>query len=93
VLFALSVTTSVQLVGVYLVFASLIIPALATRKHRRLMATYSVGLAGYLLGSVVSLLTDLPTGPSVVWSMAIVGVIFGLFFGVSQPRPNSPDAR
>ena len=34
-LFALSVTTSVQLVGVYLVFASLIIPALVTRRHRR----------------------------------------------------------
>ena len=93
VLFALSVTTSVQLVGVYLVFASLIIPALATRRHRRLMAAYSVGLAGYLLGSVGSLLTDLPTGPSVVWSMAIVGGIFGLLSSVSQPRPNSPGAR
>lgn len=92
VLFALSITTSVQLVGVYLVFASLIIPALATRRHRTLMAAYSVGLAGYLLGSVVSLLTDLPTGPSVVWSMAIVGMIFGLFFGVDRPRPNRPDA-
>ena len=30
-LFGLSVTASVQLVGVYLVFATLIIPALATR--------------------------------------------------------------
>lgn len=93
VLFALSVTTSVQLVGVYLVFASLIIPALATRGHRGLKAAYGVGLAGYLLGSVGSLLTDLPTGPSVVWSMAIVGVIFGLYFGASQPHPNSPGAR
>ncbi len=93
VLFALSVTTSVQLVGVYLVFASLIIPALATRGHRGLQAAYGVGLAGYLLGSVGSLLTDLPTGPSVVWSMAIVGVIFGLLSSVSQPRPNSPGAR
>jgi zinc/manganese transport system permease protein len=41
-LFALSVTTSVQLVGVYLVFASLIIPALATREHRRLLTAYAV---------------------------------------------------
>ena len=32
--FALAVTASVQLVGVYLVFASLIIPALATRAYR-----------------------------------------------------------
>ena len=35
-LFGLSVTASVQLVGVYLVFATLIIPALATRHARRL---------------------------------------------------------
>jgi len=91
VLFALSVTTSVQLVGVYLVFASLIIPALATRRHRGLKAAYGVGLAGYLLGSLGSLLTDLPTGPSVVWSMAIVGVMFGLFFGVDWSRSNSSD--
>ncbi|MGB5199391.1 MAG: metal ABC transporter permease, partial [Sedimenticolaceae bacterium] len=85
--------TSVQLVGVYLVFASLIIPALATRGYRGLKAAYGVGIAGYLLGSVGSLLTDLPTGPSVVWSMAIVAVMFGLFFGVSQPSSNSPGAR
>lgn len=93
VLFALSVTTSVQLVGVYLVFASLIIPALATKRHGSLKAAYGVGLLGYLLGSFGSLLTDLPTGPSVVWSMAIAGVIFGLFFGVRRLRPDSPGAR
>jgi zinc/manganese transport system permease protein len=93
VLFALSVTTSVQLVGVYLVFASLIIPALATRGHRGLKTAYGVGLAGYLLGSVGSLLTDLPTGPSVVWSMAMVGLIFGLFFSAGHSRRNSSGAR
>jgi zinc/manganese transport system permease protein len=93
VLFALSVTTSVQLVGVYLVFASLIIPALATRRHRGLKAAYSVGLAGYLLGALGSLLTDLPTGPSVVWSMAIVAVVFGVFFGAGRPSQNSLGAR
>ena len=32
VLFALVVTQSVQLVGIYLVFASLIVPALAARR-------------------------------------------------------------
>ncbi|MGB7451051.1 MAG: metal ABC transporter permease, partial [Lysobacterales bacterium] len=43
IIFAFAVTASVQFVGVYLVFASLIIPALATQKlHRksRLMAGY-----------------------------------------------------
>ncbi len=73
-LFALSVTLSVQLVGVYLVFASLIIPALATRGRRGSFAAYSVGLAGYLLGLFGSLMTDLPTGPSVVWAMATVAL-------------------
>ncbi|MDJ0741495.1 MAG: metal ABC transporter permease [Gammaproteobacteria bacterium] len=92
-LFALSVTLSVQLVGVYLVFASLIIPAMATRRHGSLKAAYSVGLAGYLLGSIGSLLTDLPTGPSVVWAMAIGGITYGLLFGAGKLRENSPDVR
>ena len=74
-LFALSVTLSVQLVGVYLVFASLIIPALATRSRRRLVAAFGVGLAGYLLGLLGSMMTDLPTGPAVVWAMAMVGAM------------------
>jgi zinc/manganese transport system permease protein len=78
-LFALSVTTSVQLVGVYLVFASLIIPALATRGHRRLLAAYAVGLTGYLLGLLASALSDLPTGPVIVWNMAIAAVTFAAF--------------
>ena len=69
VLFALSVTVSVQLVGVYLVFASLIIPALATRHQGEggLWPAYGVGLAGYLLGMVLSALLDLPTGALIVW--------------------------
>src|SRR5215510_7801667 len=48
-----SVTVSVQLVGVYLVFASLIIPAIATRRRgdrSGLLPAYAVGGAGYLVG-------------------------------------------
>src|SRR2546423_14017254 len=43
VLFALAVTVSVQLVGVYLVFATLIVPPLATRRmgRRRLVAAWA----------------------------------------------------
>ena len=47
--FAVAVTASVQLVGVYLVFSSLIIPALATRHltgRRRLPRTPQPGAAG-----------------------------------------------
>ena len=48
--FALAVTASVQLVGVYLVFSSLIIPALATRQlqgRRRHLTAYTIGALGY----------------------------------------------
>ncbi len=76
VLFAISVTTSVQLVGVYLVFASLIIPALACKTMNTLLPAYLIGFSGYLLGLISSFYFDLPTGPAVVWSMAIVALLF-----------------
>ena len=77
-LFGLSVTASVQMVGVYLVFSSLIIPALATRNAARfrLAKAYAVGALGYLFGLVASTLFDLPTGAIIVWAMAIAGIAF-----------------
>lgn len=77
-LFGLSVTASVQMVGVYLVFSSLIIPALATRNATRfrLSKAYAVGALGYLFGLVASVLFDLPTGAIIVWAMAIAGIAF-----------------
>jgi zinc/manganese transport system permease protein len=74
--FAIAVTISVQLVGLYLVFATLIVPALATRRLRRhrLVAAYALSAAGYVLGLVVSALTDLPSGPAIVWMMAALAV-------------------
>ena len=78
--FAVVVTASVQIVGVYLVFASLIIPALATvgaRRSHRLFAGYLIGALSYFVGIVVSFWMDLPTGAVIVWSMAVVGLIAG----------------
>lgn len=74
-LFALAVTASVQLVGVYLVFASLIVPALATYriKERRIVYAFAVGIAGYAIGLLLSAIFDLPGGAAIVWAMAIVG--------------------
>ncbi len=72
-LFAVAITVSVQLVGVYLVFASLIVPALATSGmsgRRQLVAAYLVGLLGYLSGLVLSALFDLPSGAMIVWTLA-----------------------
>ncbi len=78
-LFALSVTASVQLVGVYLVFSSLIIPALATLRlglsgKRRLLWGYLIGIAGFATGLIVSTFTDLPSGPMIVWCLAVSGL-------------------
>ena len=72
-IFALAVTASVQLVGVYLVFSSLIIPALAVRGvqgPRRHAAAYAIGAAGYALGLALSALFDLPSGAVIVWALA-----------------------
>jgi zinc/manganese transport system permease protein len=76
-LFALAVTASVQLVGVYLVFASLIIPALATWRatHMRMQYAFATGIAGYAAGLLLSAWLDLPSGATVVWAMAIAGIV------------------
>jgi zinc/manganese transport system permease protein len=81
VLFALVVTTSVQLVGVYLVFTTLIVPALATYRHapsRQLWLGYGVALGSYVAGLAASLVTDLPSSPVIVWAMAVLGILMHL---------------
>src|SRR5262249_31786598 len=53
VLFAVTITASVQLVGIFLVFTSLILPALAATGltlGQELIIGYVTGLAGYVLG-------------------------------------------
>jgi len=91
-LFGLSVTASVQLVGVYLVFATLIIPALATRHARRLrlIKAYAVAAFGYAVGLFLSAWFDLPSGAVVVWALAVAGTVcFALERGDNM-RPESP---
>lgn len=79
-LFAIAVTASVQLVGVYLVFASLIIPALAVRKRhaRGLIWGYLIGAVGYGIGLTISASADLPAGPVIVWSLAASALVFSV---------------
>ena len=74
VLFAIVVTQSVQLVGIYLVFTSLIVPALAALcypERVRLAVGYAVGITGYILGLVASSVFDLPTGAVIVVTLAM----------------------
>jgi zinc/manganese transport system permease protein len=85
-LFACTVTVSVQLVGLYLVFSSLVIPALATyysRRHRHLKA-YAIGALGYAAGLLLSLITDLPSGAMIVCAMAVIA---GAFFLATSLKP------
>jgi len=76
VLFAVAVTVSVQLVGLYLVFATLIVPPLATRRlaRGRLAAAWAVGAIGYALGLVLSTALDLPSGPAIVWVLSALAL-------------------
>ena len=76
-LFAVAVTASVQLVGVLLVFASLIAPAVASRAlngTRRLAGAFGVGALGYGGGLAASLVFDLPAGAAIVCLLVPLGV-------------------
>ena len=69
-----------QLVGVYLVFASLILPALAVRRlHglRAVVAGWLVAAAGYASGLLIAALSDLPPGPLIVWTLAAAALAGG----------------
>lgn len=87
VLFACAVTVSVQLVGIYLVFATLIVPALATRRvmRGRLAACYLLAAVAYVIGLALSAICDLPAGPLVVCTITVLGIGFFLTF-----RPRAP---
>jgi zinc/manganese transport system permease protein len=83
--FAIAVTASVQLVGVYLVFSSLIIPALATRRippGRRIVMAYTLGAGGYALGLALSAVLDLPSGAVIVCTLAVCAVLMAAMAGV-----------
>lgn len=83
-LFAVLVTTSVQLVGLYLVFATLILPALAVvgvSGHRGLWLGWLLGVLSYITGIAISLSFDWPTGPAIVCSLALIAL---LCFAVRQ---------
>ncbi len=79
-IFAIAITSSVQMVGVFLVFSTLIIPALATvqllkYKHR---IAYGLGCTSYLVGLIISAQYDLPSGSTIVWTLAFVALFVSL---------------
>jgi zinc/manganese transport system permease protein len=89
-LFAVAITASVQLVGVYLVFASLIVPALATagmRGTKRLATAYAIGVFGYVLGLCLSAVFDLPSGALIVWTLAGCALLAQAIPAVRRSHP------
>lgn len=88
-LFAVMVTVSVQLVGVYLVFTSLIVPAIATYRYpagRQLWLGLVLVILSYVVGLVLSAVSDLPTSALVVPVMVVIGTVVHL----ASPR-NAPN--
>lgn len=80
IVFAVTIPFSVKLIGVYLVFASLILPALATVKvrHGRVMVGYTLSILSFVLGLLSSYLWDLPSGPAIVCACAFLCAGFAL---------------
>jgi zinc/manganese transport system permease protein len=78
ILFAVSITSSVQLIGVYLVFTSLIVPALAASRYSEkpaLILAFIIGISGYFSGLIASAFFDLPSGAVIVWCLAISALL------------------
>jgi zinc/manganese transport system permease protein len=80
------------MVGVYLVFSSLIMPALAVRHltqektvaPRALVVAYTLGALAYALGLTLSAMLDWPSGAVVVVVMAGVCVLASQW----MPKPS-----
>lgn len=84
-LFALAVTRSVQILGIYLVFATLILPALAARcvpARWSLGTGYATAAFGYVGGLVLSAVADLPSGPTIVLALLV-----GFFCSAAAAAP------
>jgi zinc/manganese transport system permease protein len=93
-LFAVTITSSVQLVGVYLVFSSLILPALAVhRMHkgsRKIVLAYLCGICGYVSGLVISTLADLPSSPAIVLCLTASAILFWWLVAIRSKQRNAP---
>ncbi|MAQ70557.1 MAG: hypothetical protein CL565_00015 [Alphaproteobacteria bacterium] len=87
-LFAIIIPFSVNLIGVYLVFASLVFPALAVLNFKNRHITYGllISLSAYFTGLVASYIFDWSSGPSIVLFFAIVSLT-AYFSERRKPKP------
>jgi zinc/manganese transport system permease protein len=87
--FGVVVTSSVRVAGVLLVFAYLIVPAvagavLARTPGRRLMIGWAVAATGSVGGIAASFAWDLPTGATVVATLGALLAALGAVLGVRR---------
>lgn len=77
-LFAITIPFSVSMIGVYLVFASLIFPALAVakRQNHKVCIGILISITAYLLGLMASYLFDWPAGPAIVLLLSVLSFLF-----------------
>ena len=81
---ALTVTSSVQLAGVLVVFVLLIVPAfmaLLQERFAKLPFAWVVGSTIIIMAMVISYHLDLPTGYTIVFIGSFVGIVWGLVRG------------
>lgn len=76
-LFAITIPFSVSMIGVYLVFASLIFPALAVEKFQNYKFVFGLlaSVFAYLLGLMASYLFDWPAGSAIVFMFSVTSII------------------
>ena len=83
-LLALTVTSSVQLAGVLVVFVLLIVPAflaLLQSRFTRLPFAWIVGSSIIIVAMILSYYFDLPTGYTIVFIGSSIGIIGALAVG------------
>ena len=75
-IFALAITSSVQLVGIYVVFASLILPALAALNYKSpYRLAWLCGIISVITGIILAIIFDAPAGPILVVSYVIITIL------------------
>ena len=76
VVFAFTITSSVQMVGVYVVFASLILPAFAALNTKRPYVTgWATGVLSVFCGIIAAVMLDAPSGPVTVVCYTIAAIL------------------
>jgi zinc/manganese transport system permease protein len=95
--FSLTVTSSVNLAGVLVVFAILVAPAFIVSSLRcsfraKLLLAWGIGTAINLVAIVASYFLDLPTGHTVVALYALSAIAFSLLHGKGKAGPGAAAA-